>query len=188
VGRMHSKLQGLAKPNRLSMPRPAGECPKAISGEPQAGCIAWKDGGGTHGAGVPRVYLEDRELNAGNAWPRAIHRTTFTRQPARGQENGKKTRKRKPNIPEDPGEREGSRKPGRRPIRQALHGAALARARRGRRRPRGDDDEQELAGGQCPWSTVAPQPGILDHHSRFKEKLTAWNCVEVVVGSKLCLL
>jgi len=41
---MHSKLQGLAKPNRLSMPRPAGECPRAISGEPHAGCIAWRDG------------------------------------------------------------------------------------------------------------------------------------------------
>ena len=44
MGRMHSKLQGLAKPNRLSMPRPAGECPGAIRGEPQAGCIAGKEG------------------------------------------------------------------------------------------------------------------------------------------------
>jgi len=98
---------------------------------------------------------------------------------------GRKTRRRKPNIPEESGEREGLRKPGRKPTRRALHGAALARARRGRRQPRGDDGEQEMAGGQCPWSAVAPQPGILDHHLRFKEKLTAWNCVEVVVGSKL---
>jgi len=41
---MHSKLLGLAKPNRLSMPRPAGECPKAVSSEPQAGRVAWRDG------------------------------------------------------------------------------------------------------------------------------------------------
>jgi len=53
---MHSKLQGLAKPNRLSMPRPAGECPRAVSSEPQAGRVAWDEGGRTHGAGVPRVY------------------------------------------------------------------------------------------------------------------------------------
>jgi len=53
---MHSKLQGLAKPNRLSMPRPAGECPRAISSEPQAGRVAWDEGGRTYGAGVPRVY------------------------------------------------------------------------------------------------------------------------------------
>ena len=42
VGCMHSKLQGLTKPNRLPMPGPAGECPRAISGEPQAGCVAWR--------------------------------------------------------------------------------------------------------------------------------------------------
>ena len=54
---MHSKLQGLAKPNRLSMPRPAGECPKAISGEPQAGCIVWRYGGKPTEQGYPRVYL-----------------------------------------------------------------------------------------------------------------------------------
>jgi len=59
VGRMHSKLQGLAKPNRLSMPRPAGECPRAISGEPQAGCIAWEHGEKTHRARATRVYLGD---------------------------------------------------------------------------------------------------------------------------------
>jgi len=41
------------------------------------------------------------------------------------------------------------------------------------------------AGGQRPRSAVAPQPSIRDHHLRFREKLTAWNCVEVVVGSKL---
>jgi len=41
---MHSKLQGLAKPNRLSMPRPAGECPGAVSSEPQAGRVACENG------------------------------------------------------------------------------------------------------------------------------------------------
>jgi len=58
---MHSKLQGLAKPNRLSMPRPAGECPKAISGEPQAGCIAWMDGEKLTKQGTPRVYEGNRD-------------------------------------------------------------------------------------------------------------------------------
>jgi len=47
------------------------------------------------------------------------------------------------------------------------------------------DDEREKAGGQRQRSAVAPQPSIRDHHSRFREKLTAWNYVEVVVGSKL---
>ena len=45
-----------------------------------------------------------------------------------------------------------------------------------------------MAGGQRPRSTVTPQPSIRDHHSRFREKLTAWNCVEVVVRSKLIYL
>jgi len=71
---------------------------------------------------------------------------------------------------------------------QALHWAAPARARRGQRRPKNGDDEQKLAGGQRPRSAVTPQPSTRDHHSRFREKLTAWNCVEVVVGSKLLLL
>jgi len=50
---MHSKLQGLAKPNRLSMPRPAGECPRAVSSEPQAGRVAWKIGEKPTGQGPP---------------------------------------------------------------------------------------------------------------------------------------
>jgi len=60
---MHSKLQGLAKPSRLSMPRPAGECPRAVSSEPQAGRVAWKIGEKLTGQGPPRVYLEDRGPN-----------------------------------------------------------------------------------------------------------------------------
>jgi len=42
----------------------------------------------------------------------------------------------------------------------------------------------EMAGGQRPRSAVTPQPSNRDHHSRFEKKLTAWNCVEVVVRSK----
>jgi len=41
-----------------------------------------------------------------------------------------------------------------------------------------------MAGGQRPRSAVTPQPSNRDHHSRFEEKLTAWNYVEVVVRSK----
>jgi len=63
VGRMHSKLQGLAKPNRLSMPRPAGECPRAVSGEPQAGCIARKDGENSQSKGLQGIPREP-ELNS----------------------------------------------------------------------------------------------------------------------------
>ena len=43
----------------------------------------------------------------------------------------------------------------------------------------------ESGRGPAPEVNCNPQPSILDHHLRFREKLTAWNCVEVVAGSKL---
>jgi len=100
-------------------------------------------------------------------------------------EKREKTRERGYDIPVDPETGKDRKGPERKPRCRVLREAALARARRGRRRPRNGDDEQGMAGGQRPRSAVAPQPSIRDHHSRFREKLTAWNCVEVVVGSKL---
>jgi len=76
---MHSKLQGLAKPNRLSMPRPAGECPRAISSEPQAGCIAWKDGRKRTEQGPPG-YTRGTE----NEWPATRGRGQYNAPPTRG--------------------------------------------------------------------------------------------------------
>jgi len=63
-GRMHSKLQGLAKPSRVPMPRTAGECPGAVSGKPQAGCIAWRRGGKLTGSKTQEGIPKDPKANA----------------------------------------------------------------------------------------------------------------------------
>jgi len=60
---MHSKLLGLAKPNQLSMPRPAGECPRAVNCEPQAGRVALRNGEKNSRKRTPGVYLGDRRQN-----------------------------------------------------------------------------------------------------------------------------
>jgi len=182
---MHSKLQGLAKPSRLSMPRPAGECPRAVSSEPQAGRVAWKKGKKLTGQGPLRVYLRDRGLNGR---PRAAAgSTTHHLREATGErpeKSGKFRRRGK-------GRTRGTKGLG------------------GRRRTREKAQTPNAAWGSIGWSTswtamtenqrrrvgngrgpapevsCNPQPSIHDHHSRFGKKLTAWNCVEVVVRSKL---
>jgi len=182
---MHSKLQGLAKPNRLSMPRPAGECPWAVSSEPHAGCIAWKNGEKLTELGPPGHTQETEDGTAGHTWPRVVQRTTTARRLVNGQRKPEKIPgeggRDVPETPEAERAREGT-----------IGGSATERCTEQHRREhvvdsddQNGDDEHEMAGGQRQRSAVAPQPGIRDHHSRFKEKLTAWNCVEVVVGSKL---
>jgi len=182
---MHSKLQGLAKPNRLSMPRPAGECSRAISGKPQAGCIAWKKGKRPTEQRSPG-YTRGTEKE----WPATHGRGQYNAPPTRGsqrkaRENGKNSVKERNDIPESPRSR-----PARGSPRKKTQTPSAARGSAGQGASwtaTAEKRRRRVASGRGPAPEVScsPQPGVHDHHSRFREKLTTWNCVEVVVGSKL---
>jgi len=93
---------------------------------------------------------------AGHAWPRAAQRTTTARRPARGQRKRERPRRRGRRRTRGTKGREGEGGPKRKLIHRALHGAALARARRGQRRPKKRRRRAEKGGGQRQRSTVAP--------------------------------
>jgi len=143
-----------------------------------------EDRGETYRARASRVYLEDRGLNGR---PRTAAGSANT-PPSRGDRRKARKNGRNPQARETTHQR--NQRPGR--ARGDPRESPSAEHRKGQHwleRVVDSDDRKrrrraEKAGGQRPRSAVTPQPSNRDHHSRFEKKLTAWNCVEVVVRSK----
>jgi len=180
---MHSKLQGLAKPNRLSMPRPAGECPRAVSGEPQAGCIARRRGE-TYGARTLGVYPESQKKGRPRVAAGGMSHHLCEAASEETGKNGKKPAKRgvaylrtrKP--ARTGGDPRGSPYAEHR-TRQRWLGHVVDGDDRERRR-RAEEGRGPAPEVSCSPPAEYPRPPLAFQ----REKLTAWNCAEVVVRSK----